>query len=86
MKSEIIFVIYFTDLYDSKPNSNFNVVLPTAPKASRGVDDYEDRVPLDPPFNALLTNLPYDVDEGELEEYFSDLRVFIFHITCFTFY
>ncbi|XP_056647204.1 eukaryotic translation initiation factor 4B-like [Diorhabda sublineata] len=52
-----------------------NVVLPTAPKASRDYDDISDKVPTEPPFCAYLSNLPYDVDEEEITAFFSNMRV-----------
>ncbi|XP_018320447.1 eukaryotic translation initiation factor 4B [Agrilus planipennis] len=59
--------------YETRPK--INVVLPTAPKASRGVDEYNERIPKEPPFIAYLTNLPYDVDEEEIESLFSHLKI-----------
>ncbi|XP_023030394.1 uncharacterized protein isoform X2 [Leptinotarsa decemlineata] len=60
------------DGYDRKP---INVVLPTAPKASRDYDDITDKVPKDPPYSAYLSNLPYDVDEDEIAEFFRDMKI-----------
>ena len=37
-------------------------VLPTAPRAARGPDMSDDRIPRDPPFTAYIANLSYDVD------------------------
>lgn len=51
------------------------MVLPTAPKAARGLDDYSDRIPQQPPYIAYLSNLPYDVDEDEIAEFFGNLKV-----------
>lgn len=63
----------FQDSYESRPKTN--VVLPTAPKASRGLDDYSSKVPQQPPYIAYLTNLPYDVDKDEIADLFSSLKV-----------
>lgn len=52
-----------------------NVVLPTAPKASRDYDDIADKVPKDPPFIAYLSNLPYDIDEEEISLFFKNMRI-----------
>lgn len=52
-----------------------NVVLPTAPKASRDYDDITDKVPKEPPFCAYLSNLPYDADEEEITDFFKNMRV-----------
>lgn len=51
------------------------MVLPTAPKAARGLDDYGDKIPQQPPYIAYLSNLPYDVDEEEIAEFFGNLKV-----------
>lgn len=51
------------------------MVLPTAPKASRGYDDLADKIPNNPPYMAYLSNLPYDVSDGEIEDFFSHLRI-----------
>lgn len=51
------------------------MVLPTAPKASRDYDDISDNVPKDPPFCAYLSNLPYDVEENEIADFFRDMKV-----------
>lgn len=47
--------------------------LPTAPRASRSFDD--DSVPRNGPFLAYLSNLPYDLEEDGLEDFFSQLAV-----------
>lgn len=69
-------MFFFADVYDSR-SSKSNVVLPTAPKASRDFDDIIDKVPQDPPFIAYLTNLPYDVDENEISNFFRNMKVHI---------
>lgn len=60
-------------MYDSR--SKINVVLPTAPKASRGYEDFADKIPNNPPYMAYLSNLPYDVTDDEIESFFSNLRI-----------
>ena len=45
--------------YATKPEA---FVLPTAPRAARGPDMSDDRIPKDPPFTAYIANLSYDVD------------------------
>lgn len=50
------------------------VVLPTAPRAARDSRIDED-VPTNPPYVAYLTNLPYDVDEAYLTEFFAEMKV-----------
>ncbi|KAG5878269.1 hypothetical protein JTB14_025857 [Gonioctena quinquepunctata] len=61
------------DGYESR--KPVNVVLPTAPKASRDFDDILDKVPKDPPYCAYLSNLPYEVDEEEIAAFFRDMRI-----------
>lgn len=65
-----MFFFHFQDL-----RKTINVVLPTAPKASRDYDDISDNVPKDPPFCAYLSNLPYDVEENEIADFFRDMKV-----------
>lgn len=67
-------MFFFTDVYDSR-SAKASVVLPTAPKASRDFDDIIDKVPQDPPYIAYLTNLPYDVDENEISNFFKNMKV-----------
>ncbi|KAJ8934399.1 hypothetical protein NQ314_013440 [Rhamnusium bicolor] len=61
------------DGYDSR--KPVNVVLPTAPKASRDYEDISDKVPKDPPYIAYLSNLPYDVDEDEIALFFKNMKI-----------
>lgn len=51
------------------------VLLPTAPKASRGFDEFSEKIPKQPPYIAYLSNLPYDVNEEEIADFFRDLKV-----------
>lgn len=67
-------IVFVQDGYDAR--KPVNVVLPTAPKASRDYDDITDKVPMDPPYCAFLSNLPYDVDEDELAAFFKDMKVY----------
>lgn len=50
------------------------VILPTAPRAARD-SNMDDDVPTNPPYVAYLTNLPYDVDESYLMEFFAEMKV-----------
>ncbi|CAG9764560.1 unnamed protein product [Ceutorhynchus assimilis] len=63
------------DDYDAIVTKAINVVLPTAPKASRDYEDIADKVPMEPPFIAYLSNLPYDVEEDEIADFFRNLRI-----------
>lgn len=52
------------------------IVLPSAPRAARdpGVD--EENIPTNPPYVAYISNLPYDVNEEDLYEFFGDAKVY----------
>ncbi|XP_034941409.1 eukaryotic translation initiation factor 4B-like [Chelonus insularis] len=56
-------------------NSKEPVVLPTAPRAARGPGVDEENIPTNPPYVAYISNLPYDVVEEDLTEFFQDLEV-----------
>ena len=47
---------------DSRGGTVEKFVLPTAPRAARGPDMSDERIPRDPPFTAYIANLSYDVD------------------------
>lgn len=49
------------------------IQLPTAPRAARILDD--DSIPQDPPFRARVANLPFDINEGDVDEFFSDNHI-----------
>ena len=51
------------------------IVLPSAPRAARGPGIDEENIPLHPPFVAYVSNLPYDVLEEDLVEFFADMQV-----------
>lgn len=55
-----------------------NMELPTAPKASRatGIDD--SKIPTIPPFQAYISNIPYDLEEEDLADVFKNLKVCMF--------
>lgn len=64
----------WADEQDDEPNMPTPLIqLPTAPRASRSFDD--DSVPKNGPFLAYLSNLPYDLDDADLEDYFSFLSI-----------
>ncbi|KAF5305009.1 hypothetical protein FQR65_LT07800 [Abscondita terminalis] len=76
-KSNINWADEVEDNYDQYESSRpkTNVVLPTAPKSARGFDEFNERIPQHPPYNAYITNLPYDVREEEIAEFFKDLKI-----------
>lgn len=49
------------------------IELPTAPRASRLMND--DMVPQHPPFVTYLSNLPYDLEDQDIEEFFQDFQI-----------
>lgn len=58
------------EYYDPKP-----VVLPTAPRASCMVAVDESKVPHTPPFQAHVSNLPYELTDNELRDLFPESNV-----------
>ncbi len=63
------------DDYGRGPSRPQTFVLPTAPRAALGPDIADDRIPREPPFTAYIANLSYDIDEEEIMEFFSKLRI-----------
>lgn len=64
----------WADEQDDEPNMPMPLIqLPSGPRASRTFDD--DSVPKSGPFLAYLSNLPYDLDEEGLEDFFSKLAI-----------
>ena len=57
------------------PGRAETIVLPTAPRAARGLDIDESRIPNAPPYTAYVANLPYDVDSEEIMDFFGKLKV-----------
>ncbi|KAK7872194.1 hypothetical protein R5R35_001755 [Gryllus longicercus] len=51
------------------------VVLPSGPRATWGLDLDENKIPKSPPFLAYISNLPYEVEEDEIEDFFKDLQI-----------
>lgn len=51
------------------------VILPTAPRATRSPDIDDEKVPKVPPFSAYISNLPYDIEESDLSNFFRNLEV-----------
>lgn len=51
------------------------IQLPTAPRAARILDD--NSIPQDPPFYARVSNLPYDISESDVDEFFLDQNIHI---------
>ena len=49
--------------------------LPSAPRASRGVEIDYSRLPSQPPYTAFVGNLPFDVTEEDIRNLFRGLRV-----------
>ena len=48
--------------------------LPAAPRAAR-VADIDEKIPKNPPFVAYLSNLSYEVDEDDIQNFFEDYSV-----------
>lgn len=50
-------------------------ILPTAPRAAREPNIDRSRLPRSPPYTAFLGNLPYDVTEESIKNFFRGLNV-----------
>lgn len=50
-------------------------LLPTAPRAAREPNIDRSRLPKSPPYTAFLGNLPYDVTEESIKDFFRGLNV-----------
>ena len=70
--------LYVLAVYDSDEDLKKEVfdlsALPTAPRASRNPADAKN-LPSEPPYTAFLGNLPYDVDENDITDFFRNLEV-----------
>ena len=64
----------FTVSYSSR-SKDTPIVLPSAPRAARDLSVNEENIPNNPPFVAYISNLPYDVDEEDLVDFFADMNV-----------
>lgn len=81
---QIVFIKYFylytVNFYIADVDPMYSIgsidrtKLPTAPKASRGPEDLS-KIPTDPPFTAYIGNLPYEVTEEKVAEFFNKLPV-----------
>lgn len=60
---------YDFDDYAAPPKF-VSVSLPTAPRSTRVLDD--STIPQNPPFLAYMSNLPYDLNEQDLQEFFEE--------------
>lgn len=59
----------------SSRSSKEPVILPTAPRAARGPRVADEDIPSNPPYVAYLSNLPYEVDEAYLTEFFANMKI-----------
>lgn len=50
-------------------------ILPTAPRSAREPNVDRSRLPRSPPYTAFLGNLPYDVTEESIKDFFRGLAV-----------
>lgn len=50
-------------------------ILPTAPRSAREPNINMSRLPRSPPYTAFLGNLPYDVTEDSIKDFFRGLAV-----------
>ena len=64
------------DVYRAPPIDRS--ILPTAPRAAREPNIDRSRLPKSPPYTAFLGNLPYDVTEDSIKDFFRGLNVSVF--------
>lgn len=74
------FCLCFADSTVMPPRNVQPIQLPTAPRAARGVNIDMSRIPTKPPYTAYVGNLPFDVEEQEIADFFRSLSVRIFII------
>lgn len=60
---------------DDRPTRHEVIELPTAPRSARIFED--DSIPYNPPFVAKVSNLPFDTNEGEVEDFFIDKDIVV---------
>lgn len=60
---------------DDRPSRTEYIELPSAPRAARILDD--DSIPTTGPFSARVSNLPFDVNEQDVDEFFVDKNIHI---------
>ncbi|XP_058816489.1 eukaryotic translation initiation factor 4B isoform X2 [Topomyia yanbarensis] len=58
---------------DDRSTRTQMIALPTAPRATRLM--YDDTVPHNPPYLAYLSNLPYDLNDDDLYEFFDGMEI-----------
>lgn len=58
---------------DDRPMRTQMIALPTAPRATRLLND--DTVPHNPPFQAYMSNLPYDLNEEDVYVFFDGMDI-----------
>ncbi|TFK03528.1 leucine-rich repeat-containing protein 10B [Platysternon megacephalum] len=61
------------DMYRAAPIDRS--ILPTAPRAAREPNIDRSRLPKSPPYTAFLGNLPYDVSEESIKDFFRGLNI-----------
>ena len=57
-------------------------ILPTAPRSAPEPNIDWSRLPKSPPYTAFLGNLPYDVTEDSIKEFFRGLNISALHLPC----
>lgn len=58
---------------DDRPMRTQMIALPTAPRATRLLND--DTVPHNPPFQAYMSNLPYDLNDEDVYVFFDGMEI-----------
>ncbi|XP_058444812.1 eukaryotic translation initiation factor 4B [Malaya genurostris] len=58
---------------DDRPTRTQMIALPTAPRATRLLND--DTIPHNPPYLAYISNLPYDLNDDDLYNFFDGMEI-----------
>ncbi|KAL1791669.1 eukaryotic translation initiation factor 4B, partial [Sigmodon hispidus] len=66
------------DVYRAPPIDCF--ILPTAPRAAREPNTNRSHLPKSIPYTAFLGNLPYDVTEDSIKEFFRGLNISVIRL------
>lgn len=76
--SKVIKCRYFNDFFIKlflEAIYKEKLLLPTAPRAARGSDIDESRIPNNAPYTAYIANLPYDIEVEDVSKFFHGLSV-----------
>lgn len=72
-----IWIFNVVEGFSSRSNKD-PVILPTAPRAARGPGIDEENIPTSAPYVAYISNLPYDIEESDLVDFFTEMKVSLY--------